>query len=97
MEYLDFIDATRDMNPQQRGIYFNELTEEDQSHLVNQAGDVELIMIHTRMMIGAAAIDEEPNAFKKRNMTKVYDALTDEYLKKLQVTTMQTVSGAIKK
>jgi hypothetical protein len=83
MDYLEFIDATRDMNPQQRGNYFNQLTDEERSHLVDQAGDIELIMIHSRMMIGAEAIDREPNAFKKRNMTRVYDALTDEYTKLL--------------
>ena len=81
MDYLTFIDNTREMNPQQRSEYFNKLTFEQREHLIDQAGEVESIMIHSRMVIGAEQIEREPNEFKKAKMYKLYDKLCDEYVK----------------
>ena len=89
MDYLVFIDQTRDMNPQQRGMFFNGLTEDEQTILVDQAGDIELIMVHTRMVIGAERIEAEQPSPKRDHMQRIYDKLADEY--------MQVLSGVTKK
>ena len=79
MDYLVLIDQTRDMNPQQRGMFFNGLTEDDQTILVDQAGDIEIIMVHTRMVIGAERIEAERPSPKRDHMQRIYDKLDAEY------------------
>ena len=79
MDYLVFIDHTRTMNPQQRSLFFNELNEEEKEELVRQAGDIETMMVHTRMVIGAERIEREPPGPKRDHMQRIYDKLDAEY------------------
>lgn len=81
MEYLDFIENTRHMTPEQRSQYFNDLTEEQREKIIEQGGDIELLLLQARIVVGAEMIENEQNVFKKRKMEQVYDALCDEYLK----------------
>ena len=81
MDYLTFIENTKQMNPQERSRYFNDLSEDSQAELVEQGGELEALLIHTRMVIGAEMIEKEQNLFKREKMMKVYRSLEDEYVK----------------
>ena len=79
MDYLTFIDRTREMNPQQRSLFFNDLSDSERDILVKQAGDIEMLAVHSRMVIGAERIEREPPGPKRDHMQRIYDKLDAEY------------------